>query len=196
LNGNDNAYCKFHFVAGEDWQLLDGLEEGITQSSRVTQGGWRSLTEGHQAALYSPLNTSKHNCVFCSLICLQCLVTGKESNLLAGAFACTQAPTKCLCGIFRLMWPIRAQMLMAGPSWLSVCMGLITWAGMWSRATGACIFLPVLGGEIGGMDCGSFCAFMPLILLSYLLARCTVARACGPDHAKRRCLAVGQARAV
>uniref|UniRef100_A0A7S3VGU1 B9 domain-containing protein 1 n=1 Tax=Dunaliella tertiolecta TaxID=3047 RepID=A0A7S3VGU1_DUNTE len=38
LNGNDNAYCKFHFVAGEDWQLLDGLEEGITQSSRVSQG--------------------------------------------------------------------------------------------------------------------------------------------------------------
>lgn len=38
LNGNDNAYLKFHFVAGEDWQLLDGLEEGITQSSRVTQG--------------------------------------------------------------------------------------------------------------------------------------------------------------
>lgn len=38
LNGNNNAYLKFHFVAGEDWQLLDGLEEGITQSSCSSQG--------------------------------------------------------------------------------------------------------------------------------------------------------------
>mmetsp|Transcript_16519 Transcript_16519/g.35730 ORF Transcript_16519/g.35730 Transcript_16519/m.35730 type:complete len:196 (+) Transcript_16519:181-768(+) len=34
----DNAYLKFQLVAGEDWQLLDGLEEGITQAARVSQG--------------------------------------------------------------------------------------------------------------------------------------------------------------
>ncbi|EFJ46108.1 hypothetical protein VOLCADRAFT_105683 [Volvox carteri f. nagariensis] len=33
-----NAYLKFQFVAGEDWQLLDGLEEGITQAARVPEG--------------------------------------------------------------------------------------------------------------------------------------------------------------
>ncbi|PNH12840.1 B9 domain-containing protein 1 [Tetrabaena socialis] len=33
-----NAYLKFQFVAGEDWQLLDGLEEGITQAARVAEG--------------------------------------------------------------------------------------------------------------------------------------------------------------
>ncbi|GAX79914.1 hypothetical protein CEUSTIGMA_g7354.t1 [Chlamydomonas eustigma] len=34
----DNAYLKFQLVAGEDWQLLDGLEEGITQAARCSQG--------------------------------------------------------------------------------------------------------------------------------------------------------------
>jgi B9 domain-containing protein 1 len=33
-----NSYLKFQFVAGEDWQLLDGLEEGITQAARVPDG--------------------------------------------------------------------------------------------------------------------------------------------------------------
>ena len=43
----DNAYLKFQIVAGEDWQPLDGLEDGITQASRASQGqghrgrGWR-----------------------------------------------------------------------------------------------------------------------------------------------------------
>eukprot|EP00955_Chlamydomonas_euryale_P082094 363670-Chlamydomonas_euryale.AAC.6 len=32
----DNAYLKFQMVAGEDWQVLDGLEEGITQASKAT----------------------------------------------------------------------------------------------------------------------------------------------------------------
>lgn len=33
-----NAYLKYQLVAGEDWQLLDGLEEGITQAARVAEG--------------------------------------------------------------------------------------------------------------------------------------------------------------
>ncbi|KIZ00971.1 DNA polymerase iota subunit [Monoraphidium neglectum] len=31
IPGCDTAYCKFEMVAGEDWQLLDGMESGITQ---------------------------------------------------------------------------------------------------------------------------------------------------------------------
>lgn len=38
----DNAYVKFQLVAGEDWQLLDGLEEGITQAARVSGGACRA----------------------------------------------------------------------------------------------------------------------------------------------------------
>mmetsp|Transcript_8572 Transcript_8572/g.14740 ORF Transcript_8572/g.14740 Transcript_8572/m.14740 type:complete len:200 (+) Transcript_8572:185-784(+) len=38
IPGCDNAYLKFQMTAGEDWQLLDGLEEGITQAARVSQG--------------------------------------------------------------------------------------------------------------------------------------------------------------
>lgn len=38
----DNAYLKFQLVAGEDWQVLDGLEEGITQAARACQG-WDRL---------------------------------------------------------------------------------------------------------------------------------------------------------
>ena len=37
----DNAYCKFEVVAGEDWQVLDGVETGITQVSRQGQGARR-----------------------------------------------------------------------------------------------------------------------------------------------------------
>jgi hypothetical protein len=34
----DSAYCKFEVVTGEDWQLLDGMETGITQVARQSQG--------------------------------------------------------------------------------------------------------------------------------------------------------------
>lgn len=34
----DNAYCKYEMVSGEDWQLLDGMETGITQVSRQSSG--------------------------------------------------------------------------------------------------------------------------------------------------------------
>lgn len=34
----DNAYAKFQLVAGEDWTLASGLEEGITQAARVSSG--------------------------------------------------------------------------------------------------------------------------------------------------------------
>ncbi|KAK9829078.1 hypothetical protein WJX72_003769 [[Myrmecia] bisecta] len=34
----DNAYCKYQLVHGEDWQRLDGLEDGITQVTRQSAG--------------------------------------------------------------------------------------------------------------------------------------------------------------
>lgn len=36
----DNAYCKFEVVAGEDWQLLDGMEGGITQVAALCKDAW------------------------------------------------------------------------------------------------------------------------------------------------------------
>lgn len=46
--GCDNAYCKFEVVAGEDWQLLDGMENGITQVARLSTGEstWRGRAPG------------------------------------------------------------------------------------------------------------------------------------------------------
>ena len=38
IPGCDTAYCKYEVVAGEDWQLLDGLESGITQVARQSPG--------------------------------------------------------------------------------------------------------------------------------------------------------------
>eukprot|EP00877_Chromochloris_zofingiensis_P007438 jgi/Chrzof1/2948/Cz12g05150.t1 len=38
ISGCDNAYCKFEIIAGEDWQLLDGMENGITQVARQAAG--------------------------------------------------------------------------------------------------------------------------------------------------------------
>jgi len=32
------AYCKFEVVAGEDWQILDGMDNGITQVARQSTG--------------------------------------------------------------------------------------------------------------------------------------------------------------
>lgn len=32
------AYCKFEVVAGEDWQMLDGMDNGITQVARQSTG--------------------------------------------------------------------------------------------------------------------------------------------------------------
>ena len=34
IPGQSNAYCKYQLVHGEDWQLLSGIEDGISQTSR------------------------------------------------------------------------------------------------------------------------------------------------------------------
>lgn len=44
----DNAYCKYEMVSGEDWQLLDGMETGITQVSRLSSGTCRLHVNRHQ----------------------------------------------------------------------------------------------------------------------------------------------------
>ena len=33
-----NAFCKYQIVHGEDWRLLDGMEEGLTQMARQASG--------------------------------------------------------------------------------------------------------------------------------------------------------------
>ena len=33
-----SAYCKYEIVAGEDWQILDGMDNGITQVARQSSG--------------------------------------------------------------------------------------------------------------------------------------------------------------
>lgn len=43
ISGCQHAYCKFEVVAGEDWQLLDGMENGITQVAKQAQGGDKLL---------------------------------------------------------------------------------------------------------------------------------------------------------
>lgn len=38
IPGCQTAYCKFEVVAGEDWQILDGMDNGITQVARQSAG--------------------------------------------------------------------------------------------------------------------------------------------------------------
>lgn len=38
IPGCQNAYCKYEVVAGEDWQILDGMDNGITQVARQSSG--------------------------------------------------------------------------------------------------------------------------------------------------------------
>mmetsp|Transcript_5517 Transcript_5517/g.6349 ORF Transcript_5517/g.6349 Transcript_5517/m.6349 type:complete len:198 (-) Transcript_5517:80-673(-) len=35
---SDNAYCKYLLVHGDDWSVLDGLEDGISQITRRSAG--------------------------------------------------------------------------------------------------------------------------------------------------------------
>lgn len=39
----DNGYCKFRIVRGDDWQLLEGFEDGVTQVTRQSSGASPSL---------------------------------------------------------------------------------------------------------------------------------------------------------
>eukprot|EP00899_Mesostigma_viride_P001000 jgi/Mesvir1/10900/Mv08609-RA.1 len=39
----DNAYCKYVMVHGDDWHVLDGVEDGITQITRRSSGPDASL---------------------------------------------------------------------------------------------------------------------------------------------------------
>jgi hypothetical protein len=38
IPGCQNAYCKYEVVAGEDWQILDGMDNGITQVAQQSSG--------------------------------------------------------------------------------------------------------------------------------------------------------------
>lgn len=38
IPGVSNAYAKFMWVSGEDWKLVDGVGEGVTQVTRKTSG--------------------------------------------------------------------------------------------------------------------------------------------------------------
>ena len=43
LPGCDSAYCKYAFVHGDDWRVMDGLEDGITQITRKSTGADKRL---------------------------------------------------------------------------------------------------------------------------------------------------------
>mmetsp|Transcript_8269 Transcript_8269/g.27508 ORF Transcript_8269/g.27508 Transcript_8269/m.27508 type:complete len:200 (+) Transcript_8269:157-756(+) len=34
IPGCENAYCEYALVHGDDWEVLDGLEDGVTQTAR------------------------------------------------------------------------------------------------------------------------------------------------------------------
>ena len=38
IQGSRSGYCKFLVTHGEDWQVLDGLEEGVTHLSKRSPG--------------------------------------------------------------------------------------------------------------------------------------------------------------
>ena len=38
IQGSKSGYCKFLVTHGEDWQVLDGLEEGVTHLSKRAPG--------------------------------------------------------------------------------------------------------------------------------------------------------------
>jgi hypothetical protein len=57
ISGCSNAYCKYEVVAGEDWQLLDGMESGITQvacQSIGAQDAEVDLQGGCQGPMLNP----------------------------------------------------------------------------------------------------------------------------------------------
>lgn len=64
-----NAYLKFQLVAGEDWQLLDGLEEGITQAARVAEGEGRGGVGGKGTDRASAALQSGGTASECALSC-------------------------------------------------------------------------------------------------------------------------------
>ena len=39
FEGNDSLYCRYAFAHGEDWTIMRGVEEGITQMSSAEQTG-------------------------------------------------------------------------------------------------------------------------------------------------------------
>jgi hypothetical protein len=46
IPGCQNAYCKYEVVAGEDWQILDGMDNGITQVARQSLGAQHAMRLG------------------------------------------------------------------------------------------------------------------------------------------------------
>lgn len=47
IPGVDNGYCKWGLVIGEDWSVLNGLGEGVTQLARRGRGV-QAFTTGSQ----------------------------------------------------------------------------------------------------------------------------------------------------
>jgi len=53
LPGQTNAYCKYQLAHGEDWQLLSGMEDGITQTAIIntSAGGEASIRSSRNPRL-------------------------------------------------------------------------------------------------------------------------------------------------
>lgn len=71
ISGCDNAYCKFEIIAGEDWQLLDGMENGITQVARQAAGKQigkhKTCPLGTQLAIRTLLQQLGLQCMPCAV---------------------------------------------------------------------------------------------------------------------------------
>lgn len=51
IPGVENAYCKWGIVMGEEWTVLNGLGEGVTQTARRGRGSTLCAVPSHNKEL-------------------------------------------------------------------------------------------------------------------------------------------------
>ena len=68
--GHDNLYCRYAFSCGDDWKVVRGVEEGITQMSTASS----TAAESSSLAVWNfPIDvtfksTGAHGCTHCWLL--------------------------------------------------------------------------------------------------------------------------------
>lgn len=115
--GCSNAYCKYQLVHGEDWQLLDGMEEGITQLARIGAGPEKTLVWNFPLDVtYKTTNAFGWPQIVVSVYGLDAF--GRD---VIKGYGCTHIPTTA--GRYnlkvRLFKPKSASLLQSFTSWLS-----------------------------------------------------------------------------
>lgn len=116
IPGCDNAYCKYLLTYGDDWSILDGQEDGITQITRQTGPGGKLVWNFPLEVTFKSTNAFGWPQLVLSVFCVDSL--GRD---IVKGYGCTHLPISAGRHVSKvhLYKPMSASLLQQFVQWVS-----------------------------------------------------------------------------